>query len=81
MTSSVDTLYQSSPSWSIDFKVVSNEISFAVYGQPNTQISWANSLDFTYTNIIRRSESTGCTTCSFSEVSEFIPTNVTLSEI
>ena len=81
VTSSVDTLYQSSPSWSIDFKVVSNEISFAVYGQPNTQISWANSLDFTYTNIIRRSESTGCTTCSFSEVSEFIPTNVTLSEI
>jgi hypothetical protein len=81
VTSSVNTIYQSAPSWSIDFKIVSNTISFAVYGQPNTEISWANDLEFTYTNVIRRSESTGCTTCSFSEASGFVPTNVTINQI
>jgi len=81
ITESISTVYQDNSNWNIDFKVESNNIVFYVYGESATEISWANNVEFNYTSVIRRSESTGCTTCNYTEVFGFSPTKITIDQI
>ena len=71
VTASLTPVYTASAQWNVDFKLLNNQVIFATYGQLNTEITWTNDVEFNYTNIIRRSNSTGCTSCDYSEALGF----------
>jgi hypothetical protein len=76
ISGSYTSIFTQSSAWGIDFKVLGKQIIFETHGEVGTEISWNNSIEFNYTNIIRRSNSTGCTECNYEEAPGFTNTKI-----